>query len=245
GKKYMSMNIDDHWVGMGGAVISLMRAFADITASMLYIGENEPADFKTWDKWKNPALRSWFTQSAVLPSMLYEMITQADYMGYPMETPEDWAAWGAEKLSPIWAQDLFFDKSGVPPTMLSVLGEFVGWRTSPETRWERMDLKLRDVGAWETVTGLSVDQRERIEAGETVLSVLDKYQKVEMFNNFPELVALHDEAVADALLRSSETYKNLERATVRIREEAVGDMKLAWDAVTTGDKDMEWLRSRY
>jgi len=245
GKKYMSMEIDGHWVGMGGAVISLTRAFADITASMLYIGENEPADFKTWDKWKNPVLRAWFSQSAVLPSMLYEMITQADYMGYPMETPEDWAKWGAEKLSPIWTQDLFFDKSGVPPTPLSVLGEFVGWRTSPETRWERMDKKLRDVGAWEIVSQLSAEQRERIEAGETVLSVLDRYQKAEMFNAFPELVELHDQAVADALLRSSDTYKNLERATVRIREEAVEDMKLGWDAVAAGDKDMEWLRSRY
>lgn len=246
GKKFMSINVDGRWIGIGAAVVSMIRAFADITASALSIDANEPMDFLTLDKWKNPLIRLWFMQSAVLPSMISEIVQRRDFLGYPLESPEDWASWAGEQITPIWLQDIFFDRTGVPITPLGVLGEFAGLRTSPQTRWETLNDKLVSLKAWEVVTDLTDEQREKIEAGETVLSVLDRFQKTEMFNAFPELIELYEEAIADALNRSSQIRKNYETATLSVREEAVDSLTGAMDVgVKLDGEDTRWLRERY
>jgi len=255
GKKFMAINVDGHWIGIGAAVVSMIRASTDIAASALSIGENEPMDFLTLDKWQNPLMRMWYGQSAVLPKLITEIAQRRDYLGYPMESPEDWAKWAAEQITPIWLQDIFFDESGVPITPTSVLGNFAGLRTSPQTRWETLNDKILSLRAWEVVSDLTDEQREKIEGrlfqpGESVLSVLDRYQKAEMFNAFadtnPELIELYEKAVADALNRSSQIRKNYETATTSIKEEAVDSLTRAIDiGVKLDGKDTRWLRDRY
>lgn len=246
GKKFMSIKVDGHWIGIGAAVVSMIRASTDITASALSIGMNEPMDFLTLDKWKNPLIRGWYGQSAVLPKLISEIATRRDYLGYPMESVEDWAMWAGEQVTPIWLQDIFFDESGVPVSPLSVLGNFAGLRTSPQTRWETMNDKMLSLKAWEVVTDLTDEQREGIEAGETVLSVLNRFQKAEMFNAFPELIPFYEEALADAMRRGSQIQQNYEMATTNIQEEAVDGLTKAMDVgVKLDGEDTRWLRDRY
>ncbi|KKN01533.1 hypothetical protein LCGC14_1126760, partial [marine sediment metagenome] len=250
GKKFMSIEIDGRWVGPGGAVVSMIRAFADITASALSIGENEPMDFLTMDKWKNPLMRAWFMQSATLPRQISEIATRQDFMGYPLETTEDWALWAAEQVTPIFAQDIFFDRTGVPQSPISVLGNFFGLRTSPETRWEALNKKILSLKAHETVTDYTEEQRERIAGGDSVLSVLDKYQKAEMFSSFadtnPELIEMWGKADYDALVRASVPRKNYETAVTGVRTTAMEGMIAAIDVgIQVDGEDTEWLRNKY
>jgi len=246
GKKFLSIKVDGHWIGIGAAVVSMIRASVDITASALSIGMDKPMDFLTLDKWKNPLIRMWYGQSAVLPKLISEIATRRDYLGYPMESVEDWAMWAGEQVTPIWLQDIFFDESGVPVSPLSVLGNFAGLRTSPQTRWETMNDKMLSLKAWEVVTDLSDEQRERIDAGETVLSVLNRFQKAEMFNAFPELIPFYEEALADAMRRGSQIQQNYEMATTNIQEEAVDGLTRAIDVgVKLDGEDTRWLRDRY
>lgn len=228
-------------------MVSMFRAWADITASALSVGENEPLDFLTLDRWQNPVIRAWFSQAAVLPQALHEIVTQQDFMGYPLDDVESWGKWVAEKFTPIWLQDVLFDKSGIPATPGSVLGEFCGLRTSPQTRWETLDQRLRSARAWTAVPDVTEDQVARIEAGDTVLSVLDQYQKAMMFNAFPEMVDLYDQAQADALTRASNTEKRLETGMQNIRDVAITDLGSAWDGVLGAEPghDTKWLRDRY
>jgi len=246
GKRFMSINIDDHWVGMGGGVVSTMRAFADITASALSIGMDEPMDFLTIDKWQNPLIRAIFMQASPLTGIISELAARRDFLGYPMESPEDWLLWAGEQLTPIWLQDILFDKSGVPYSPLAILGEFVGLRTSPQTRWETLDDRIRAVKAWESVSDLTDEQRQRIEKGESILSVLDRFQKAELFNAFPELEPYYEEAIVDALTRDSQTRKNYEASMTNIRDELIDSLTKGLEVgVKLDGEDTRWLRGRY
>lgn len=246
GKKFMSINVGGHWIGIGAAVVSMIRAFVDITASALSIDENEPMDFLTLDKWKNPLMRAWFMQSAVLPRLIMEIGERRDFLGYPLESPEDWAMWAGEQITPIWLQDILFDKSGVPVTPISVLGNFAGLRTSPENRWESLNDRILGLGALDSVSDLTDEQSEKINKGETVLSVLDKYQKAELFNAFPELQEVWEASAADALKRSTQVRKNYEDSVTNIRADAMEDLRKAMDiGVKIEGENTRYLRESY
>lgn len=253
GKKFMSINIDEHWVGLGSAVVSLIRAFVDITASLIGAGENEPMDLLTAEKWKNPIIRAFVGQSAVLPQILTELITRRDYLGYPLGNPIDdpdawvnWAKWAGEQVTPIWLQDILFDKSGVGWTPISALAEFVGLRTSPQTRWETMDDKLRAEKVWEAVSDLSDEQRQAIEDGGHILSVLAKHQKYEVWDAYPELISFYEEAQADALLRASPMVQDYTRGMKQAQDELVANLNKALNiGVLVDGENTRYLRKRY
>jgi len=254
GKKFMSINVDGHWIGLGSAVVSLTRASVDILSSMVGMGDNEPMDFLKADKWKNPILRALIGQSAVLPQMILEIATRRDFLGYPLGNPfEDgdaWAEWGlwvGEQFTPIWLQDILYDKSGVGWSPIAALAEFIGLRTSPQTKWETLDDKLKERRAWEKVDDLTDEQRERIEVkDETVLSVLSRFQKDQMFNANQDLIEFYDDAQADALIRGSEMYQDYVRGITIAQATMTTDLN---DAITFGilrdGNDTRWMRERY
>lgn len=251
GKKFMSIQIDDHWYGLGSAVISLIRMNADVAASALSIGENEPMDFLTLDKWQNPVIRSWLTQAAPLPGILLEAATQQDFLGYPLDTISDWAGWAADKAVPISAQDILFDKSGVPQTPLSVLANSFGWRTSPETRWENFDGALRKLHVWDSIDDLTEEQLTKlVDGNDSVLSVLNRFQKVKMFSalekDHPEIAQKYADAVRDSLIRGGAAYRNYTASIENVKDEVRDSLTSAIDVgVATDGKDTLWLRDRY
>ena len=245
GKKFMSAEINGRWIGLGSKIVGLMRLSTDIAASAFSVGENEPMDFLTLDRWKNPVFRGWFVQSAVLPSLIRDVATQTDFQGYPLETPEEWASWALEHVTPIFAQDTLFDKSGVPVTKLAIGADFFGWRTSSESRWERLNDRILHLKGIDVVSGLSDEQRKAIEDGDTVLSTLNRVQKIELFEAFPELEPLYQASAADALLRASETFKNYQQSIVSIRETATDGLKGSLLDVQEKGENTKWLRDRY
>ncbi len=251
GKKFMSIKIGEHWYGPGSAVISLLRMSADIAASAFSIGENEPMDFLSFDKWENPIIRGWMTQAAPLPSILIEAATQKDFLGYPLDTVADWAGWAASKVTPIMSQDVVYDRSGVPETPMSLLANTFGWRTSPTTRWERFDATLRKLNAWQAVDDLTEEQTAALESGDSsVLSILNRFQKVKMLNAFqdsnPEVAEMYADAVRDALLRSGAAFQNYTASIENVKNEARDNLSAAVDVgVNLDDKSTLWLRNRY
>ena len=250
GKKFMSMNVDGHWIGPGSAVISMMRASADIAASVIGLGDNEPMDFFTFDKWKNPIIRGWLTQSAPLPRIAIEAALQQDFLGFPLETPQDWAYWALENVTPIMAQDIFFDKSGVPVTTTSAIASIAGLRSSPESRWEALDEQLKNLKAWEAVSNLTEEQLAELEGESTVLSVLSKFQKVEMFNalesSHPEVIEQYGLAIEDAFVRGSAPFRNYISSVEGIKEDAAESLNKAMDVgIKIDGKDTLWLRDSY
>ena len=246
GKKFMSVQIGEHWYGIGGAIISFMRMFADVTASIASIGENEPMDFRTFDRWQNPLIRGWLTQAAPLSRMGLEAVNQHDFLGYPLETPQEWAEWAAENVTPIAAQDIFFDKSGVPITPLAVLGNSIGLRTSPETRWEAFNEQLKKEKVWEKIPDLTDEQIAKINSGDTILSVINRKQTIEMFEANPQIVEKYETAVRDALIRSSNEYKNYVATTESFKEDLRNSLTAALDVgVSTKGFSTLHLRDQY
>ena len=254
GKKFMSINVDGHWIGLGSAVVSNIRASVDILASAVGMGANEPMDFLTVDKWKNPILRALIGQSAVLPQMIMEVATRKDFLGYPIgddfSDPDTWTNWGkwvGEQFTPIWLQGILYDKSGVPATPLSALAEFVGLRTSPQTKWETLNDKLQERRVWTKLQDLTDEQRDRIEVqGESVLSVLSRFQKEVVWEGNPDLVEFYEDADADALIRGSEVWMDYSRGITNAQTTMTTDLN---DAFTFGIKrdgeNTRWLRERY
>lgn len=261
GKKYMAIEHNGHWYGLGGGVVSLLRWQTDILASIFSVGENEPADLLQWNifddtsdaKWKNPFLKGALGQASPLTGMAVEATTGREYLGYPLESFTDWAKWAAENVTPIMLQDVLYDKSGVRPSPLFILGNAVGLRASPQSRWERLDDELKETPlnsndtaaeprmVWEAVSDISPEQRERIAGGETVLSVLDRHQRLVQLPQVlataaPEILELRKDAIEDSLLRAGRDYKDYIHATKTQKDLTQAKVAKAWKEIVKEEK---------
>lgn len=224
GKKYLSVNIGGRWYGVGGIGYGLLRLLAEITESMVGEGENSPMDLVSLDKWKNPLISYFYKGAAPLAGVAVDVVIPAiekalgfeaepqTFLGYPIETPEEYAEYTGELFTPIAFSDVLWDRSGVPISFLGVLGEWMGLRISPQTRWESFTNKAETIINKEEIPDMTDSQRETFDRGELKWEDLDKWQKDKFMEMHTELAPLYEEALIDSMIRQSATEKALERS---------------------------------
>ena len=151
--RFMTIEIEDPMTGttrhfgIGGMMTSLMRFGADVTASALDVGMNEPTDFVKLSRMDNPFMRFMFSKSAPLTGFATGMIEGKNYFGEPFENTGDYAKFMAEQVTPIALQEMLFEEGGMAPS--TIVAEEMGMRTFPQSDWEKRDL-VRDRLAQET-----------------------------------------------------------------------------------------------
>jgi len=257
GKKYLSMNIGGRWIGIGGFAYGFLRLMADITELIVEEAKDPDKIYFTADRirnrWNNPFLKYLYTGSAPLLNVLAEIviptfrrataeegwdasaITAADYLGYPVETAEEYAAYAGELFTPIAFSDTFWDKSGTPQTPLGFLGEILGFRGSPQTRWESFHVPVQEILNTEGIPDMSEEQRQKAATGDLAWEDLNRWQKEDFLIRHPELNELYEEAAVDSATRGSTNERSLERAILNLRETLKEDEANIWKMVQSGE----------
>jgi len=158
--KFMTIEITDpvtgttRHFGIGGMMTSMMRFGADVTASALSIGQNEPLDFVKLSRFDNPFMKFMFSKSAPLTGFMEGMLFGHNYFGEPFENIGDYASFMGEQVMPIALQSSLMEEGGLSPT--GILAEEAGMRTFPRSDWEKRD-NVRDKLAQEEY-GVSWDE---------------------------------------------------------------------------------------
>ncbi|GAI79006.1 unnamed protein product, partial [marine sediment metagenome] len=151
--KFMSLKIGETYFGIGGGIYGLMRLVGNVAATVQEIGERERIDLirimkhGSLNKRDNPFIAWWYARSSALFSPIYEMATHRDFLGYPIETPEEYARYIISLLEPIWVEQslnpLIPGMAGnreVPEDALQtaawIAGELFGLRVNPEYTWQ-------------------------------------------------------------------------------------------------------------
>lgn len=224
GKKYLSMNINGQWYGVGGIGYGLLRLGAEVVECVASEGDKSPLDLVSLNKWDNPIIRYFYTGGAPLLGITLDVLVPGiekelgvptqphDFLGYPLETPEEYASYAGEAVTPIAFSDMLWGKSGVPPSMLSFLGEWMGMRISPQTRWETFINKVEVILNRDGVGDMTPTQTTAFDKGQLLWEDLDKWQKTSFMEQHTELAPLFEEAAIDSSIRSSGVEKDLERS---------------------------------
>uniref|UniRef100_A0A6M3IQB1 Uncharacterized protein n=1 Tax=viral metagenome TaxID=1070528 RepID=A0A6M3IQB1_9ZZZZ len=142
--KFMTVEIQDPLtgdirnVGVGGMMTSLIRFSADVTASMLSEGQNEPLDFKKLNRFDNPFIHFMYGKSAPLVGLVDGLVSGKDYFGAPFENVDDYANFISSKILPISIQGTLEDiHSKQKPSIVGVVTEQLGLRVFPQSVGER------------------------------------------------------------------------------------------------------------
>ncbi len=142
--KFMTVEITDpmtgttRHMGIGGMMTSLTRFAADVTASMIGMGGNEPLDLVKLNRFDNPFIKFMYSKTAPLTGVIEELREGTNYFGEPFETKADYAKYIGEKIMPIALQSAVMEEGGFSPT--AIIAEEAGLRTFPRSDWEKRDI---------------------------------------------------------------------------------------------------------
>ena len=145
--KFMTIEIKDpvtgttRHFGIGGMMYSLLRFGADVGASVVGAGANEPLDFVKLNRFDNPFIKFMYSKSAPLTGFMEGLLFGHNYFGEPFENPLDYAQFLGQQVIPIAGQQALMEEGGFAPTAL-LAGE-VGARTFPKSDWEKRNI-VRD-----------------------------------------------------------------------------------------------------
>ena len=139
--KFMTIEITDpitgvtRNIGVSGMMYALIRLGADVQASIIGSGQNEPLDFVKLNRFDNPFLKFMYQKTSPLTGLVEELRTGTNYFGEPFESPSDYVSEMADKLVPISVGSMFTEEGGWGPT--AVATQEVGLRTFPQSDWEK------------------------------------------------------------------------------------------------------------
>lgn len=161
--QFMTVEVGNRNVGIGGVFYSLMRMGANVEGAIAEgeWGRLSPLYFNRVD---NPFYNWIYSRSAPLTGLAFgALVEKEDFMGRPLEDPADYARFLADKFTPIALQDATpWSEEQEDMSILPL--EFTGLRTFPFTSSEKLG-KARDKLAME-MYGTAYD----------TLSELDQYK---------------------------------------------------------------------
>lgn len=178
--RFMTIKVGTQHIGVGGFLTSAVRFAADVANSAASIGENEPIDFLTLDRYKNPFIRFLYSKTAPMTNLAMGLATRKDYLGRKLETPEEYVKWLADFMIPIAMQTVTTQEKKA--NWQALLVEMVGGRTFPESVWEEVR-SMRDGFAMDDY-GIAYDE-------------LDIHAKRMLEANHPEIKQMVGEAEAE------------------------------------------------
>ena len=237
--KFMSLKIGNSYFGIGGFWYGMMRLAGNIYACINHVGDKEPIDFVKITKYgslnkDNPFLNWWYSRSSPLTGTIVDAITGTDYMGYPIETPTEYAFYIANLFTPIWLQAgamPYFAESlkawmpnlaqeyELPEDAARVavpVAEILGLRTFPEGEWVKFYDKadeiianlppelLDDYYTPDELTKIMAAQGE----GKLTWKQMTNPLKQKLLELYPELEDLYSEAQAASLVSDSPAWKS-------------------------------------
>ena len=170
--KFMTLQIGDDRVGIGGILYGLMRFGASVAATAT---GDEPLDLVRLNRFDNPFIRFMFQRTSPLTGTVSNIIEGKNYFGEPFEDIGDWGKFIASKVTPIALQRAILEDEVTAPAPV-FLSELGGMRTFPTSSWERRE-EVRDQFAEER-HGIKYEGLSKLEQNQ-----IDKEPSIQMLND--------------------------------------------------------------
>jgi len=228
----MGIKIGNYTFGPGGFWYGLVRLAGNINECINEYGDKERIDLVRilanggLNK-DNPFVYWWYSRSSPLVGMGYELATHKDFLGYPIETPEQYAYYIMSRFEPIWMEQginwmipglvrNYEIPEGVARAAVPIL-EVFGWRSVPESSWTSFyDYVNENIKNLLPESELDPKQVKAWQDGKLGWGELDKKQKRDLIDRDPELARLYEEANNDSKIRQTPEW---EAYTTRTDEE--------------------------
>jgi len=220
--RFMTIQVGNYRMGVGGFWYGLVRLAGNIMATATEAGDRERVDFVKIIKdgeanRDNPFVYWWYTRSSPIVGTGIELATGKDFLGYPLESPMDYARYVATRFEPIWMeQGINWMIPGmardheVPEDKakyLVPLGELFGLRTFPDSAWTDFYDKASELIKHIERSALDPKQVEAWQRGNLEWRYLTKSQQIQLLSRYPELQELYETAQTDSFVRDSEEWK--------------------------------------
>jgi len=230
--RFMTLKVGNYNFGIGGFWYGLVRLSGNIMATINEVGERERIDLVrilkhgSLNKQDNPFISWWYSRSSPFTGTGFELATGRDYLGYPIETPEEYAKYIATRFEPIWmeqglnwmipgmARDNEIPEGDARLAIVPV--EVFGLRTFPDSAWVDFYDKANEIIKQIPEDELDEKQIEAWKAGKLTWSGLTEIQKMDLLNRYPDLFEQYEEAQADSAIRATPQWKSYQS---RIEEE--------------------------
>ena len=132
--QFMSFKMFDRKVGFGGTHRSLVTTLAQ----SMKAAQTDPSRFMDpTDRRNNPLTRWWAGRSSPVTGLLWDVVERRDFLGEPLDSPQAWGAWAAEKPVPMWLQDYVPGPNREMPHAGGLVPEVLGMRVIPESPAEK------------------------------------------------------------------------------------------------------------
>jgi len=228
---FLGIKIGNYTFGPGGFWYGFVRLIGNISECINTVGDKERIDLVQILKHgglnkDNPFVYWWYSRSSPVTGMGFDLATGKDFLGYPIETPWEYARYIMTRFEPIWMEQginwmipgLTRDyeiPEGVARAAVPIF-EIFGWRSIPESSWVRFYDKAEDYIKQIPRDELDDLQIEAWEAGKLGWGELTKKQRQDLLTRYPELAELYEDAQNDSKIRQTPEWKAY---TDRIDEE--------------------------
>ncbi len=255
---FMTIKIGDQHFGFGGFYYGLLRLTGNLMA--IAKGDNEPVNLVSILKdgelnRDNPFVYWWYTRSAPLTGFISDMTRHRDFLGYPIETPQDYAKYIGTMFEPIWMEQglnwmvpgLARDSEipeGVAEKALVPLGELFGLRVFPDSAWADFYKKASEYITHIPEKDLDKKQIEAWQAGKLGWQQLDHRQKVDLFNRYDDLLDLYSIAQADSAVRDSSVWQDWTTQRTEEKKTYYGGLDRLTEQLRRGVIDIKEYRKR-
>ncbi|KKK87922.1 hypothetical protein LCGC14_2748380, partial [marine sediment metagenome] len=221
--RLMTLKVGNYNFGVGGFWYGLVRLAGNIDATINEVGERERRDLVKVLKHgrinrDNPFVYWWYTRSSPLTGAGFDLASGKDFLGYPIETPEEYAFYIATRFEPIWAeQGLNWLIPGIArdneipegdlTKVVVPIGEVFGLRTFPDGSWQDFYDKANDLIPNIPEAELDDLQLDALERGNQLKwGTLTNVQKTNLLIN-SDLLELYRTAQADSMIRNTDAWK--------------------------------------
>jgi hypothetical protein len=191
GKKFMAMNINGGWYGLGGTYRSGF-------AMMAGLADKDNWNYDNWEAttpggmhlpnglWDNPITRGWRSRGAPASTKFADFINGADYIGQQVDLeafaddPRKLLNYFTDNYTPITVNAYLAGQGDWRRRLPRSMAEFFGLRTSPETGGEAQTAIRNKIS--NQMYGMDYDQltnnrvaRQRVNDSPEVVAVLEGY----------------------------------------------------------------------
>jgi len=259
--RFMTLKVGNYYMGVGGFWYGLIRLAGNVMACVDEVGERERIDLVriikhgSLNKRDNPFIYWWYSRAATTFGLGFELASGREFLGYPLETPQDYIEHILKKFEPIWMEQ------GINPFIPGMAreneipegaarqavipAEILGLRTFPEGQWIQFYDKVKDYINRIPEEELDEKQKEAWREGKLEWRHLTDIQKTNLLSRYPDVLEVYEQAQADSQVRQSPHW---EAWTERQDEERTiyyerGDQLV--ERVISGELDTREFREKW
>jgi hypothetical protein len=246
--------------GFGGFWYGLLRLASNIGAAVERLKESDHLDLVTLlkgggeDLLDNPFIYWWFSRASPLTGTIRELINQKDFLGYPIETPEDYMKFIMSKFEPIWMEQGlnwmipgYARDNEIPEGIAKValpIAEIFGLRSFPDSAWNIFYDKAKEYIQRIPESELDEKQLEAWRNGTLSWKQLNELQKLNLLTKYEDLDKLYETAQEDSQLRNSDLWKRYQEKIETERTNYYARLDELVKQVRAGEIDMATFREK-